>query len=76
MAQKMIYCYAVMYGSHQQTEGMMYVQARNAERAEEFAKRWFKESGYPARHDKIHAIRWDGAIQKGVQVHNESDIPW
>lgn len=76
MAQKKIYCYAVLYGSHAQTVGIMYVQARNAERAISYARRWFLKSGHPVPHDKMKAIRWEKAVPTGVAVHNETDIPW
>lgn len=76
MAQKKIYCYCVLLGTQQKAEKCVYVQARNAERAVQFVRRWIKISGTNVAHDRIRAIRWEKQLPIGTHVFNETDIPW
>ena len=77
MAQKKIYLYAVVVGDLGVEGGKtMFVHARNAERAVDFTRRYFKVSKDPTPHRMMKAVRWNRAVPDGAQVHNETDIPW
>ena len=76
LARKNIYMYAVMYGDQKKSVGTMYVQARNAERAKDFVKRWFAANKSKESHDRIVAVRGNGQPPAGEHIYNETDIPW
>lgn len=76
MAQKKLYCYAVLFGGQQHGNGQMFVQARNAERARDYTRRWLRKNNPDVPHERIEAVRWETQIPKEARVHNETDIPW
>ncbi len=77
MARKEIRMYVVLIGgATPKDDQCIYVQARNAERAEQFARRWIRKTGIRSPFDHIKALRWDRALPEDTKYQNETDIPW